>query len=220
MASPTFFLADILKKDLNKNKAIRILNWFYFTISLISFAISLLLQHYHSIFLQIPDKDSYFIFSLWIILLLSRCSEIFYSFLLDAYDKVSEKRLLNISFWPQCIVSLKNKLVISSFLSRVVDGEDLKFHDRLVLSFRSYFEIVINFSFLYLLTPCDFWKGNHIPHDIMEALYFSGVTITTLGYGDISPINWFPQFLTVFEVFCGVSLLVVCFAVYLRNENS
>ncbi|SGY88064.1 Putative uncharacterized protein [Moritella viscosa] len=33
--------------------------------------------------------------------------------------------------------------------------------------------------------------------DIINTLYFSGVTITTLGYGNISPIHWFPQFLSV-----------------------
>lgn len=62
--------------------------------------------------------------------------------------------------------------------------------------------------------PCTWWEWESAPDNIIESLYFSGVTITTLGYGDIHPIHPIPQLLTVFEVMCGFSLLVVSFAIY------
>jgi hypothetical protein len=34
------------------------------------------------------------------------------------------------------------------------------------------------------------------------------VTITTLGYGDITPIHWFPQFLVFLETLAGIGLVV------------
>jgi len=93
---------------------------------------------------------------------------------------------------------------------------DLKFGDRLYLSLKSYLELIINFGTIYFLVPACFFKGKS-GYDfvsILESIYFSGVTITTLGYGDISPSNFVLQFVTVFQVLVGFSLIVVAFAIY------
>ncbi|MEZ9156985.1 ion channel [Vibrio lentus] len=185
-----------------------------------------------------------FIEKFWMVFLLSRCFEIFYAFLRDALDKISDRDSKERSEYPRTaqLVNwfLDTKLLskfkesitlVFSFPSKVkskllsicpgaesVDGSKLKNHDRLVLSFRSYFELIINFAIIYSLLPKDFWKGGD-SLNILEAMYFSGVTITTLGYGDVSPENWFSQFLSVFEVLCGFSLIVVCLAIYLKDEK-
>ncbi|MDP2209176.1 MAG: ion channel [Bacteroidota bacterium] len=99
---------------------------------------------------------------------------------------------------------------------------DLSYQDRLKLSFRSYFEIIFNFAIIYFLFPSDYWKPKP-PSTIIESVYFSGVTIVTLGYGDITPNHWIPQLLSVYEVFCGFVLIIVCFAVYVgktQNRNA
>jgi voltage-gated potassium channel len=44
---------------------------------------------------------------------------------------------------------------------------------------------------------------------IGQALYFSVVTITTLGYGDIRPITWQGRALTSIEPIMGIVLLIV-----------
>lgn len=120
------------------------------------------------------------------IFLFSRTVEIFIAFLGDAIEKLNFEK-------PR---------------------SDLKFGDRLKLSFNSYLELIINFATLCFLVPNWFYKDCYEFYSILEALYFSGVTITTLGYGDISPSNTVLQLLSVFQVIAGFSLIVVSFAVY------
>lgn len=219
LISPTFWLATLLKQEVNKAKAIRLLNWVYFLLATLSVIGLLLIEHLLDT--RIPSSNSSnYLFALWSIYLLSRCSEIYVAFLRDALDKVSGKKSDGRGqWWPNSIVKIKNKLLNHQWISNHINGERLKNHDRLALSFRSYFELIANFSILYMLTPLTYWKDCRKPEGIWESGYFSGVTITTLGYGDITPVHWFPQFLTVYEVLCGFALIVVCFAVYLQQEK-
>lgn len=220
LASPTFWLATLLKQEANKAKVIRLLNWLYFIISGASFFVLLLFEFVWGVRLS-GSTEASILCALWSIYLLSRCSEIYIAFLRDALDKVSGKQSDGRGkWWPRAIVRLKNILFNHQWLAKRIDGAPLKNHDRLKLSFRSYFELIINFAILYLLTPIGFWKDCRMPVDVLESGYFSGVTITTLGYGDITPKHWFPQFLTVFEVLCGFALIVVCFAIYLQYDDN
>ncbi|WP_226565054.1 potassium channel family protein [Shewanella chilikensis] len=111
--------------------------------------------------------------------------------------------------------------IFKAFLNDAVeklDGDepssDLKYGQRLRLSYKSYLELIINFASLYYLVPSNFYKDCYQFSSIFEAIYFSGVTITTLGYGDISPTNPILQLLSVFQVLTGFVLIVVCFAIY------
>ena len=217
--SPTFWLATLLKRDANKAKVVRLLNWLYFSVSALSFIGLLLAEKLANINLS-GSKQFDYLELLWGAYLLSRSSEIFIAFLRDALDKVAERDSDERGkWWPQGIVDAKNWLVNHQWIATHFNGNKLKNHDRLVLSFRSYFELIANFSILYLLTPLSYWKESRMPSGIWESGYFSGVTITTLGYGDITPAHWFSQFLTVFEVLCGFALIVVCFAIYLQPER-
>ena len=92
-------------------------------------------------------------------------------------------------------------------------SSNLKYGERLILSFKSYIELIVNFGTLYYLLPASFFGGDKFS-SIIESIYFSGVTITTLGYGDFSPSHPISQFLSVFEVLAGFALIVVSFAVY------
>lgn len=125
------------------------------------------------------------IFISWIFLI-SRAVEIFKAFLDDAVQKLDGDK----------------------------PSSDLKYGQRLRLSFNSYIELIINFATLYYLVPPYFFKDSYEFSTIFEAIYFSGVTITTLGYGDISPSNPVLQLLSVFQVLAGFALIVVCFAIY------
>lgn len=144
------------------------------------------------------------------VILLSRCSEILYAFLIDAYDKISASDKLSDSALPSA----------KAWWHLEIGDEPIQMHHRMVLALRSYIELILNFSVLYFLLPIEQWKELKDPLTVIDTLYFSGVTITTLGYGDITPTGWFPKFLSVYEVFCGFTLLVVCFAVYLSKKSN
>lgn len=121
---------------------------------------------------------------------ISRANEIFYAFIGDAITKVKFKN----------------------------NRSDLRFGDRIRLALWSYLELVVNFASLYYVMPADWFKESL--ENYWQALYFSGVTITTLGYGDYAPKCWVSQLLSVYEVFCGFSLLIVSFTVYVSRGTS
>lgn len=194
--SPTYILAGYLKEKFDRTETIKVLNSFYLWISIVS-AISLLIyQEYFDPIgkLTLNSQLSFITILIWSYFLFSRCNEIFWAFLKDAFEKMDIKIKTNSKLSPR---------------------------DRIQLSLKSYLELVIDFSILYLLLPATstMWTNEVYLESITDALYFSGVTITTLGYGDISPEHWWPQFLTVYEVFCGFTLLIVCFAIYAGKLN-
>jgi len=208
LLSPTYFLAKFLKSKYHsyKQAVIRALNWFYFVVSVCSLAIVI---YWHIETGNRLSVSKGYLTWFWSVFLLSRCSEVFYAFLFDAYDKIkpSTSSFLEQTEEAKC-----------HWLKRQFHNQPIEMHNRLVLAFRSYIELIINFAMLYVIQPESYWKPEAHPDDVVNALYLSGVTITTLGYGDITPIHWFPQFLTVYEVLCGFSLIVVCFAVYLSKK--
>jgi voltage-gated potassium channel len=141
---------------------------------------------------------------------------------MDAYDKVKISNK-HIQKRTKCkVIKYLSSTLICKYCAVKISNKEIKMHHRLSLAFKSYFELIFNFSILYALIPesATYWDKDSIPLGIVNSIYFSGVTITTLGYGDISPVHWYPQFLSVYEVLCGFTLIVVCFAVYLsRNET-
>ena len=79
----------------------------------------------------------------------------------------------------------------------------------------AYVLIGLLFSFLYLAVA-DLRDGPFFAqpgeHAQSEFLYYSFVTLTTLGFGDLSPTVGLPQALTVFEALAGSIFLVVLVA--------
>lgn len=59
------------------------------------------------------------------------------------------------------------------------------------------------FGLAYYWNPC-FWKE---PLTLIQSMYFSVVTITTLGYGDITPQTEMARSLTAFESIFGIVLI-------------
>lgn len=80
----------------------------------------------------------------------------------------------------------------------------LTFYSLLVIFFASLFSIVSQFS------PVDHFQVAGHPKVISfsEAIHFSIVTISTVGYGDIVPASNLTRILSSFEVICGVLLLL------------
>jgi hypothetical protein len=74
---------------------------------------------------------------------------------------------------------------------------------------RSYFEIAVCYASLYLALPEN--SFGHPPATGFESLYFSWITITTTGFGDITPLNVLARCLCMTEI--GIGLLLIVFAV-------
>lgn len=111
-------------------------------------------------------------------------------------------------------------------LNRTPSASGLGYGDRLRMAFNSYIELLVGFGVLYYILPSCLFKSSDPCFqftNIVEAIYFSGVTMATVGYGDISPAHWLTQSLVVFQVFCGLTLALVSFTVYsslaLANPN-
>jgi hypothetical protein len=82
----------------------------------------------------------------------------------------------------------------------------LRRSQRFKLLGRSYFEIAVCYASLYLALPGS--SFDHAPATGFESLYFSWITITTTGYGDIAPRSALARGLCMTEVGVGLALLV------------
>lgn len=87
----------------------------------------------------------------------------------------------------------------------------------IILLFFNYIEIIIHFASVYLLSLSIGNSGCQTPITCpLEAIYFSIVTITTLGYGDIRPISRIGRILVSLQVLIGIVLIVTVLARFLQ----
>jgi voltage-gated potassium channel len=114
----------------------------------------------------------------------SRCNEIFYAFLADALDQ----------------------------MERVEPRTALTPVERVKFAVRSYVEVVCDFGIIYFLFPAYYFSQPF--RSIVHAVYFSGVTLSTVGYGDVTPSRPLTQFLVLYEVAIGLVLVVITLATY------
>jgi hypothetical protein len=94
----------------------------------------------------------------------------------------------------------------------------LKRSQRLRLLGCSYFEVAVCYSSLYLALP-DSSFHNH-PARPFESLYFSWITITTTGFGDIFPSSTCARVLCMSELGVGLMLLVFAVGAYFSYKNN
>ena len=91
---------------------------------------------------------------------------------------------------------------------------------------KSYIELIVlygvisftlNFFYQVMSCGCD---SSSCTLSMWQAIYYSGVTVTTLGYGEIIPSSFSTQLMAIYEVISGFSLIVVSFAVYVSRSIS
>ena len=134
--------------------------------------------------------------SLWIlvpgcgvvIIAVSRINEIFIAFINDATSHLQKKRHFS----------------------------TIQYFERIPLAMRSYVELIVQFAFLYYFIQKFFLLFNK-DRTLFECVYFSAVTITTIGYGDISATHWMSQALCIYEILAGFALIIISFTVYVSR---
>ena len=80
----------------------------------------------------------------------------------------------------------------------------------------SYLEVICNFALIYwMLTKTMGQKLFDRDIDgMIDAFYFSAITITSTGYGDIAPVHAITKGLVAVEVLSGTLLIVLVLASY------
>jgi voltage-gated potassium channel Kch len=94
----------------------------------------------------------------------------------------------------------------------------------LLLLLLNYAEIIIGFSVLFLATGSIGKLDPEMATEItlssrLDAIYFSVVTITTLGYGDFHPISPLGRLLALAETAMGILLLVLVLGTFLQGVS-
>lgn len=190
--SPTWWIATHVKAGVfghDRAKGIILRNYFY-----LCYAIVVALAF--GIFTHGVSTDNYPLeYQLLILLFLylvtwARCNEILFAFIVDALDKTKD-----------------------ASDGGVRNESSLTYRKRIKLALLSYIELIINYAVIYFMMPLS-WFGEEKFGSVIDAVYFSGVTITTLGYGDYSPSFWVAKLLVIHQVLTGFTLVIVSFAVY------
>lgn len=71
-----------------------------------------------------------------------------------------------------------------------------------------YVAVILLFALFYLCLPSDYWGSNEAVNDFCDAFYFSVVTITSLGFGDIYPAaGTTGRFLVAIEAILGILII-------------
>jgi len=87
---------------------------------------------------------------------------------------------------------------------------------RLKLLVAAYFEVAAQFGILYFSLLGRSFKPEF--SSIIDALYFSVVTITTVGYGDILPQTHLAKLVCIYELAVGFIIIVFALGAYLTTS--
>ena len=93
---------------------------------------------------------------------------------------------------------------------------------RIILLSLAYVELIFHFAILFCLVQ--HWLGidsfKSASFDYFEALYLSGLTITTTGYGDIVPVHRLARLLTVYEAVSGIVFIAAALGMYIGLKDT
>lgn len=134
------------------------------------------------------------------------------------FNPIFSPLLLFIIVFYRLIDGLNYRLCII-FVDRYAKNWNVRSINRsLIILMLNYFEIVIGFAILYLTTKSvGYSESDIIISTPLEGFYFSTITLTTLGYGDLSPINSTGQLLSVIEPIFGFVLIVIVVGVIING---
>lgn len=196
--SPTLWISDTIKRGApsvaKRGERVKWLNKVYLSIS-ISLILGLWICEWF-----VPITKVWPVAIVWVLYCISRCNEIFFAFIKDAFDKLDPKK-------------------------REANG--LAYYERVQMALRSYLELIINYAILFYVLDGYSRQYYHAVglfnksfEDLFSAVYFSVITIVAVGYGDFYPTLSLSRALVCYEVITGILLLVVSFTIYVNISLS
>jgi Ion channel. len=114
------------------------------------------------------------------------------------------------------------KALVQRLLDVVKYNQPSQARDLLLIGF-SYVSTVVIFGIFLLgsqtLLNKNVFKVMGRPGEIgiVDALYLSGITIATIGYGDITPIHWLAKFLVVIESMLGLGITAIVAGLFIGS---
>jgi len=119
-----------------------------------------------------------------------------------------------------CLIIIYLSIETITYLLGIVFLSDIytkpiSFKRSLILIFINFVEITLNFAVLY--------KGFNaikLSDDVLSPIYFSFVSGTTVGFGDITPISSMGQILVIFQSMIFLLFIVVFFSHFISNLSS
>lgn len=137
------------------------------------------------------------------------------------------------ALWKCCLIWLgrpavmyPNIKIFKSEIKHTVKGRILLTPTALYMGVLSYGFTIYYFAFVNLLlfrvAPIGSFKGISCSDGIdllVQFIYYSAVTITTLGYGDICPISKTARVITLFELAFGIFFVVFLFGVFISYRS-
>ncbi len=92
---------------------------------------------------------------------------------------------------------------------------------RVGLLIAGYLETILQFGIFHLAIQQVLDQKAYSQHfnSALDSVYFSGVTMTTTGFGDFSPVNEFARYTTLYETLVGILFLTMALSVYLSSEQ-
>ena len=115
------------------------------------------------------------------------------------------------------IVELKNILSPNTYATPSIIGDFFSFFINLVISF-TVINLSINSLHIYNNVPQAFAFGNGPAH-VIDAFYFTVITMTTVGYGDITPQTVIARVIVSFECLTSYLLLGIMIGIITRGIN-
>jgi len=156
-----------------------------------------------------------------------------YKYIFNYEDKFGERSLsLQFNYFFKWLIDERDKLINRKnirrkiFISRIILGYGIKAQKPLI----AYLVMILLFSFIYLFTGLridnyaifhnfnfDVLHFNDIIKNYGLALYFSVVTSTTIGYGDIRPDSGLTMALACIQGLLGIFLTTMFTVVFARR---
>jgi len=123
------------------------------------------------------------------------------------------------------------KIIRSAIVDVILEKRATEKKDILVI-ITTYSNIILIFTLLYLLMQAlsdgGAFKSIMVPRTdvsaslylaLIDCFYYSVITISTLGYGDIYPTAWYSKLIVIVEVVTGLSLLTFSLGIILSGRN-